>query len=122
MTARGQSNFKNYLNNAEKIKEAIDKLNSSTKGVINKKNTHWRKVWKGIKMNSILEKHKSLVKKHQFIENELSEIDVHEKRIILRKTFSILSAYKTNPSAIKMERRLSNYSENCEMYRFKYWN
>lgn len=40
MTARGQSNFKNYLNNAEKIKEAIDKLNSSTKGVLNKKNTH----------------------------------------------------------------------------------
>ena len=52
-------------------------------------------------MNSILEKHKSLVKKNQSIENELSEIDIHEKRVILRKTFPILSAYKTNASAIK---------------------
>jgi len=48
MTARGQSNFKNYLNNAEKIKEAIDKLNSSTKGVLNKKK-HTLK--KGMKRN-----------------------------------------------------------------------
>lgn len=53
------------------------------------------------KTDSILEKYKSLVEKYQSIENELSEIDIHEKRVILRKTFPILAAYKTNTAAIK---------------------
>ena len=53
------------------------------------------------KTDSILDKYKLLVEKYQLIENELSEIDIHEKRVILRKVFPILSAYKMNASAIK---------------------
>jgi CHAD domain-containing protein len=53
------------------------------------------------KPDSVLEKYKSLVEKYQSIENELSEIDIHEKRVILRKVFPILSANKMNASAIK---------------------
>jgi CHAD domain-containing protein len=53
------------------------------------------------KTDSILDKYKLLVEKYQLIENELSEIDIHDKRVILRKIFPILSAYKMNASAIK---------------------
>ncbi len=53
------------------------------------------------KTDSIFDKYRLLVEKYQLIENELSEVDIHEKRVILRKVFPILSAYKMNATAIK---------------------
>jgi len=52
-------------------------------------------------MNTIKKKYNQLVKNYQKIENELTENEIHEKRVILRRIFPILAAYKMNPSKIK---------------------
>jgi len=52
-------------------------------------------------MNTIKKKYNQLVKKYQKIENKLTENEIHDKRVILRRIFPILAAYKMNPSKIK---------------------
>ena len=52
-------------------------------------------------MNTIKRKYNQLVKKYQKIENELTENEIHDKRVILRRIFPILAAYRVNPSKIK---------------------
>jgi len=52
-------------------------------------------------MNAIIENYNSLVMKFQKIEKESAEKEIHDKRVILRKIFPILDAYKINPGKIK---------------------
>lgn len=52
-------------------------------------------------MNSIIKNYNSLVKKFQEIEKDSTEKEIHDKRVILRKIFPILSAYKINPTKVK---------------------
>ena len=52
-------------------------------------------------MNTIKKKYNQLVKKYQKIENNMTENEIHDKRVILRRIFPILAAYKMNPSKIK---------------------
>jgi len=52
-------------------------------------------------MNTIKRKYNQLVKKYQKIENKMTENEIHDKRVILRRIFPILAAYKMNPSKIK---------------------
>jgi len=52
-------------------------------------------------MNTIKKKYNELVKKYQKIENKMTESEIHEKRVILRRIFPILAVYKMNPSKIK---------------------
>jgi len=52
-------------------------------------------------MNTIKRNYNLLVKKYQKIENELTENEIHDKRVILRRLFPILAAYKMSPSKIK---------------------
>ncbi len=52
-------------------------------------------------MNEIIETYNKLVRKYKKIEKDLSENEIHDKRVILRKVFPILSAYKINPRKIK---------------------
>jgi CHAD domain-containing protein len=52
-------------------------------------------------MTVIIENYNALVKKYAKLEKELSEKDIHNKRIILRKVFPILDAYKINSGKIK---------------------
>jgi len=52
-------------------------------------------------MNTIIKKYKLLVKKYQTIENELTENEIHDKRVILRRIFPILAAFKMKPAKVK---------------------
>ncbi len=52
-------------------------------------------------MNAIIANYKSLVEKYQQIEEEVTENEIHDKRVILRKTFLILAVFKIKPSRIK---------------------
>ena len=52
-------------------------------------------------MSTIKKKYNQLVKKYQKIENKMTENEIHDKRVILRRIFPILAAYKMNPSKIK---------------------
>ena len=52
-------------------------------------------------MNTIIKKYQSQIKKYQKIELDSSENEIHDKRVILRRVFTILSAYKINPSKVK---------------------
>ena len=52
-------------------------------------------------MNVIIKNYNLLVKKFQKIEKESTEKEIHDKRVILRKVFPILAAYKINPGKIK---------------------
>lgn len=52
-------------------------------------------------MNAILANYKLLIEKYQKTEKEVTENEIHDKRVILRKTFPILSVYKIKPSQIK---------------------
>ena len=52
-------------------------------------------------MNTLKRKYNQLVKKYQKIENKMTENEIHDKRVILRRIFPILATYKMNPSKIK---------------------
>ncbi|MDD4991522.1 MAG: CHAD domain-containing protein [Paludibacter sp.] len=52
-------------------------------------------------MTVIIENYNYLVKKYSKLEKELNEKDIHDKRVILRKVFPILAAYKINRGKIK---------------------
>jgi len=52
-------------------------------------------------MNSIIKNYNLLIKKYQKIENDLTENEIHDKRVILRRIFPMLAAYKMKPSKIK---------------------
>jgi CHAD domain-containing protein len=52
-------------------------------------------------MNTIIKNYNLLVNKYQKIEVEITENEIHDKRVILRRIFQILAAYKMNPSKVK---------------------
>ncbi len=52
-------------------------------------------------MDYIIQKYHSLVKDFKEIENESGEQEIHDKRVILRRIFPILSALKIKPSKLK---------------------
>jgi len=52
-------------------------------------------------MNTIIKNYNLLVNKYQKIELEITENEIHDKRVILRRIFQILDAYKMNPSKVK---------------------
>ena len=52
-------------------------------------------------MKPILKNYSLLVKKYQKIEVDLTENEIHDKRVILRRIFPILAAYKMKPSKVK---------------------
>ena len=52
-------------------------------------------------MNVIIENYNSLVKKYHKLEKEMTEKEIHDKRVILRKVFPILATYKINPARIR---------------------
>ena len=52
-------------------------------------------------MKLVIEKYNLLVKKYQKIEKDSTENEIHEKRVILRKIFPILDAYKIKPVKVK---------------------
>jgi CHAD domain-containing protein len=52
-------------------------------------------------MNKIIKNYNVLIKKFQKIESDSSENEIHDKRVILRRIFPILTAFKINPSKVK---------------------
>ena len=52
-------------------------------------------------MDSIIKNYNILIKKYQKIEIDLTENEIHDKRVILRRIFPMLAAYKMKPSKIK---------------------
>lgn len=52
-------------------------------------------------MNEIVANYNSLVKKYRDIEKESTEQEIHDKRVILRRVFPILSAFKIKPGKVK---------------------
>ncbi len=52
-------------------------------------------------MNAIIGNYKSLIEKYKEIEKAVTENEIHNKRVILRKMFPILALYKIKPSRIK---------------------
>jgi CHAD domain-containing protein len=52
-------------------------------------------------MSGIVDNYHLLVGKFQKIEKESTEKEIHDKRVILRKIFPILAAYKINPAKVK---------------------
>jgi len=52
-------------------------------------------------MNDIIKNYNLLVTKYQKIEVDVTENEIHDKRVILRRIFPILAAYKINPSKVK---------------------
>ena len=52
-------------------------------------------------MNTIIKNYNLLVNRYQKIEVEITENEIHDKRVILRRIFQILAAYKMNPSKVK---------------------
>ena len=52
-------------------------------------------------MKPILKNYSLLVKKYQKIEVDLTVNEIHDKRVILRRIFPILAAYKMKPSKVK---------------------
>ena len=52
-------------------------------------------------MNLVVENYNSLVRKFHKMERACSEQEIHDKRVILRKTYPILDAYKIKPARVK---------------------
>jgi len=52
-------------------------------------------------MNMIIKNYNLLIKKFQKIESDASIDEIHDKRVILRRIFPILAAFKINPSKVK---------------------
>ena len=52
-------------------------------------------------MNLVVENYNVLVRKYQKIERSFSEQEIHDKRVILRKTYPILDAYRIKASKVK---------------------
>lgn len=52
-------------------------------------------------MNPILENYYSLVSKYQVLEKQTRSEDIHQKRVILRRIFPILSIYNIQPRKMK---------------------
>jgi len=52
-------------------------------------------------MNTIIKNYNLLIKKFQKIESDSSESEIHDKRVILRRIFPILTAFKINTSKVK---------------------
>lgn len=52
-------------------------------------------------MEIIIEKYELLCRKYQVIEEESGEKEIHDKRVILRRVFSILALYKISPFKVK---------------------
>lgn len=52
-------------------------------------------------MNTIIKHYKLLINKYRKIEIDSAENEIHDKRIILRRIFPILAAYKMKPSRLK---------------------
>ncbi|HEY5589855.1 MAG TPA: CHAD domain-containing protein [Paludibacter sp.] len=52
-------------------------------------------------MNTIIKKYNSFIKKYKKIEADSTENEIHDKRVILRRIFPILAAYKMNPGKVK---------------------
>lgn len=52
-------------------------------------------------MRPILANYRLLIRKYRKIENDSSENEIHDKRVILRRIFPILRAYKIDPSDLK---------------------
>jgi len=52
-------------------------------------------------MNSIVKNYNQLVRKYREIEKETSENEIHDKRVILRRIFPIITVYKMNLTDVK---------------------
>jgi len=52
-------------------------------------------------MNTIIKNYNLQIKKFQKIESNASMDEIHDKRVILRRIFPILAAFKINPSKVK---------------------
>ena len=52
-------------------------------------------------MNTIIKNYNLQIKKFQKIEADASVNEIHDKRVILRRIFPILAAFKINPSKVK---------------------
>ena len=52
-------------------------------------------------MYTIINNYNLLIKKYQKIETDSSETEIHDKRVILRRIFPILTAFKIDPSKVK---------------------
>jgi len=52
-------------------------------------------------MNTIIKNYNLQIKKFQKIESDASIDEIHDKRVILRRIFPILAAFKINPSKVK---------------------
>ena len=52
-------------------------------------------------MNAIIKNYNQLVRKYREIEKETTENEIHDKRVILRRIFPILTVYKLNLSDVK---------------------
>lgn len=52
-------------------------------------------------MDSVIKNYNLQIKKFQKIEMDSSENEIHDKRVILRRIFPILAAYKIKPSKVK---------------------
>ena len=52
-------------------------------------------------MNLVVENYNSLVRKFHKMERAFSEQEIHDKRVILRKTYPILDAYNIKPARVK---------------------
>ena len=52
-------------------------------------------------MKSIIENYNMLVSKFQEMEKETTPDEIHDKRVILRRIFPILTAFDINPSKVK---------------------
>ena len=52
-------------------------------------------------MNTIIKNYNLQIKKFQKIESDASMDEIHDKRVILRRIFPILTAFKINPSKVK---------------------
>jgi CHAD domain-containing protein len=52
-------------------------------------------------MNSIIKNYKLQINNFQKIENDSNETEIHDKRVILRRIFPILEAYRIKPSKVK---------------------
>jgi CHAD domain-containing protein len=52
-------------------------------------------------MNTIIKNYNLLIRKYQKIEVEITENEIHDKRVLLRRIFPILAVYKMKPSKVK---------------------
>ena len=52
-------------------------------------------------MDKIIKRYNSLVLNYKEIEKSISEQDIHDKRVILRRIFPVLAAFKMKPTKVK---------------------